>query len=194
MKKCSQCGLVSDDSVFECESCGGTVFAWSPRSIPEDPGGKPVRTELPVERRNGMVILRCRTPDEALLVQEQLEQADIIAVLPNEAEMERQFAQQDFIEVQIPAEAYDSSEEVRSIVGFSSCAPVLDPAVVGYTTTQKCLAALLGFFFVPGLLLFAWILTGYKESGENQKAKDLKWSVFFGFSLWIFFLLLTALL
>lgn len=127
-----------------------------------------------------MVALKCRTPGEAQLVLENLESAEVVALMPNYEEMVLQYENSGYVEVQIPADVYDSSPDLRAMVEFSTaieCDPTESAApnapTTGYTPIEKYLASLLGVLIVPGLFLFVWQLTHHREAGEEQKAKDL---------------------
>jgi hypothetical protein len=116
-----------------------------------------------------MVSLRCRTPHEALLIRENLEAEDIIATLPNEEEMLLQYEEKGYVDVEIPAAAYDSAGELRSIVEFSAT-----PCEPGLPLQGKLFAMLLGAVIVPGILIFAWLITSYRAHGEERKAKQFR--------------------
>jgi len=128
-----------------------------------------------------MVTLKCRTPAEASLVRENLESAGVIALLPDEKELVLQHKQKGYVELEIPAAAYYAAGDLPSIVEFS--APPQPAPGIG--VSGKLLAMLLAAVIVPGLLIFAWLLTSYRKHGEERKAKELKLWFFIGLAVWL---------
>jgi hypothetical protein len=182
MKKCTRCGLLNDDVATSCTTCGFTVFAENPTRAQHQRGHADAsHANVTAKRRGNMVILKCRTPDEAYLVRENLQSGDVIATLPTEEEMLLQYQQKGYVEVEVPAAAYDSAGDLRSIVEFS--APPSEPRLPLH---GKLLAIFLAILIVPGLLIFAWLLTSYRAHGEQKKAKEFK--------LWFLIGLVTRLL
>src|SRR6478609_5401608 len=70
------------------------------------------------QRKGNVIILKCRTPQEAYLVSDELEKADIIPILPGEKELLRQFKRNGCVELQVSANAYESVADLRSVVEF----------------------------------------------------------------------------
>lgn len=176
MKKCTRCGLLNDDTADSCSGCGFTAFKEKPADArPHEANRLLAQVGVTVTRHGTMVTLRCRTPHEALLVRENLEAGDIIATLPNEEEMLRQYEDKGYVDVEIPAAAYDSAGELRSIVEFSAA-----PCEPGLPLHGKMFAMLLGAVIVPGILIFAWLLTSYRDQGEERKANQFKLWFFLG--------------
>jgi hypothetical protein len=183
--------LLNEDTAEYCESCEFREFAERPPERRQrQREGKALRSALPVERRGGMVALKCRTPGEAQLVLENLESAEVVALMPNYEEMVLQYENNGYVEVQIPADVYDSSPDLRAMVEFSISEPAAsNPATASYTSMQKFLAGVLGVVFVPGLIIFAWQLTHHREAGEEKMARDLKFWFLVGIGGWVFLLL-----
>jgi hypothetical protein len=189
MKKCARCDLLNSDTAEICSGCGFTVFEEKPEHARQPkPTPAPAGPGLTAERRGDMVTLKCRTPAEACLVRESLESADIIALLPDENEIELQYSQKGFVEVQIPAAAYDSAGDLRSIVEFS--AP--PPPAPGIGLLGKFLAMFLAVMIVPGALIFAWLLTSYRKHGELRKAKEFKRWFLIGLAVWLLGIIVSA--
>ena len=181
MKKCARCDLLNGDTAETCSGCGFTVFEEKPEHARQPkPTLGSAGSGLAAERHGDMVTLKCRTLAEACLVRESLESADIIALLPDENEIGLQYSQEGYVEVRIPAAAYDSAGDLRSIVEFS--APLPPPPGIG--STGKFLAMLLAVMIVPGALIFAWLLTSYRKHGEERKAKELKHWFLMGLAVW----------
>ncbi len=132
-----------------------------------------------------MVTLRCRTPGEANLVRENLGSGDVLAVIPDEEEMWRQYERHGFVEVQISAAAYDADPELRSVVEFSTERVGHDHSTDPLGTTEKIFAALLGVVIVPGLLVFVGIQIRYEDKGYDRKARELKKWFVFGAASWL---------
>jgi len=73
----------------------------------------------PIAHKDGSAItLKCRTPEEAFLVCDELEKADIIPILPDEEELLSQFRRDGYVEVRVSAKAYESLADLRSTVEF----------------------------------------------------------------------------
>jgi hypothetical protein len=106
----------------------------------------------------------------AYLVIENLQSADVIALLPDEDEMVRQYKDKGYVELKIPAEAYDSAGDIRSAVEFS--APQASQPTIGLF--GKIVGFYLGLLNLLGLLVFLALLRGYRKQGEEIKAKELK--------------------
>jgi hypothetical protein len=136
-----------------------------------------------------MVTLKCRTPAEACLVRENLESGGVIATLPDETEMALlQYTQKGYVEVNIPAAAYDADSDLRSIVEFS--APPPPPPGIGLV--GKVAAVCLAVMIVPGLLVFVWLLQSYKKHGEERKARELKLCFLLGLSIWLLIITMSV--
>lgn len=101
-----------------------------------------------------------------------------------------QHNQKGYVELEIPAAAYDSARDLRSIVEFSG-PPPLPP---GIGLPGKILAMFLAALIVPGLLIFAWLLTSYKKHGEDRKARELKLWFFIGLAFWLFVIIASVVL
>jgi hypothetical protein len=177
MKKCARCGLLNAEKAQSCSNCGFTAFEEKPAHVPgPKPSADIANPRIAIERHGAMMTLKCRTPAEAWLVRENVEFAGISALLPDEREMVLQHNQKGYVELEIPAAAYDSARDLRSIVEFSA-PPPLPP---GIGLPGKILAMFLAALIVPGLLIFAWLLTSYKKHGEDRKARELKLWFFIG--------------
>jgi hypothetical protein len=100
-----------------------------------------------------------------------------------------QYEQKGFVEVEIPAAAYDSAGDLRSIVEFS-----VTPQPEGLPPHGKLLAAFLAVMIVPGVLIFAWLLSSYRAHGEERKAKELKLWFLIGLAAWALIIVLSLAL
>src|SRR5262245_31312560 len=87
MKLCLQCEQENEDDARFCQRCrhDGFISVETPTSTeqPElgSPPAKPTLEYLTTERAGNLVVLKCRTPEEAILVAGELEAADILAIL-----------------------------------------------------------------------------------------------------------------
>jgi len=182
MKKCVRCGLLNEDKAEACSKCEFTLFEEKPSEGPRRKlTAEPASPGVTAERHGAMVRLKCRTPAEACLIRETLESAGVIALLPDENEMCLQYSQKGYVELEIPAAAYHPAGDLPSIAEFS----VPPPPPPGIGLHAKILAMLLAAVIVPGLLVFAWVLTGYKNHGEERKAKEFKLWFFIGLAAWL---------
>jgi len=132
-----------------------------------------------------MVTLKCRTPAEARLVRENFESAGVIALAPQEEQMLLQYKKNGYVEVQVPADAYDSTGDLRSVVEFS----ISGSDAGGLRFIQKLFAASLGVLIIPGLLIFAWLLTSYRKQGLQREAKEFKFWFLVGVGAWVLIIL-----
>ena len=62
-----------------------------------------------------MITLKCRTPEEAFLVCDELEAADILTILPDQEELLLQYQRNGYVEVRVSARAYESLADLRSV-------------------------------------------------------------------------------
>jgi hypothetical protein len=195
MKKCDYCGGVNDDTVAQCRECGSSAFGTGARQKPATAPRAPEPDEVPLpaiaKREGNFVILKCRTPDEAHLVSEELEKEDIIAPLPNDAELLADFERKGYVELQVSARAYKSEAVLRAIVEFQ------------YKRTRgqqplswagKAVGVTCGFVIVPGLLIFIWLLSSYQKNGYHRMAKELKLCYFIGVASWLLLMCGLAIL
>jgi hypothetical protein len=73
----------------------------------------------PIAQKDGSsVTLRCRTPWEAFLICDELEEADILSILPDGEKLLAQFERDGYVEVRVSAKAYESLADRRSTVEF----------------------------------------------------------------------------
>jgi len=137
----------------------------------------------PVANKKGRVItLKCRTPDEAYLVAEELERADIVTILPDEESLLLEYKKNGCVEVLVSARAYESADELRSVVEYRYCVVRGD---LRLSYRGKLFASSLGVVIVPGLLIFAWLRASYKANGYERRAKELKLWFLVGVISWV---------
>jgi hypothetical protein len=88
MKKCDYCGRMNDDGNTTCHECGSCGFSKPSDAISGTESRKLDPDEIPLppmaHKDGSAITLKCRTPEEAFLVCDELEKADIIPILPDE--------------------------------------------------------------------------------------------------------------
>ncbi len=147
---------------------------------------KPEPEELPstglAEKEGNVITLKCRTPSEAYLVSEELEKADIVTILPGEDELFSEYRRSGYVELRVSAKAYESVADLRSVVEFQHKRLRADQPLpyVGKMIAMGC-----AVLVVPGLLVFAWLLSGYRANGYSRMAKEFKFWFFLGVASWV---------
>jgi hypothetical protein len=191
MKKCDYCGQLTDDAATTCRGCGSSGFAAPGESVAVADPRKLEPDEIPltaIARKDGSAItLKCRTPEEAYLVCDELEKADILTILPDEEELLSLFRRDGFVEVRVSAKAYESVADLRSAVEFQYKRVRADQPLANF---GKVVGMGCAIMIVPGLLVFAWLLTSYRKHGYDRRAKEFKFWFFLGVAAWL--LLLAA--
>jgi hypothetical protein len=173
MKKCSYCGRQSDDSAVACGECGNPDFDKQPAlAIAKPPvlPGPARRSEPAIAVPHGsMMLLRCRTPDEAYLVAEQLEATDILPLVPDTETMQLELREKGYISIAVSAEYYKATVELPYVIERRHWT---DRAHVGLTVHMGWFVFTLGLLFLPGWLMFAIVRRGYTRQGFTNKAKQ----------------------
>ena len=186
MKQCDYCGRSNDDAVTACCECGSSLLAT--RSQPETLGSprKLEPDETPqgaFAQKDGNVIkLKCRTPEEAYLVSDELENHDIVPILPDDGELYSEYKRNGYVEVRVSAKAYESVADLRPVVEFQHKRLRGEQALPYF---GKALAMGCGAFLEPGWLVFAWLLSSYQANGYYRKAKEFKLWFLFGLVAWV---------
>jgi hypothetical protein len=191
MKKCDYCGRVNDDAATACHECGSSGFAARGDSVSVTESRKLDPDEIPLaaiaQKDGSAMTLKCRTPEEAYLVCDELEKADILTILPDEEELVSQFGRNGYVEVRVSAKAYESLADLRSTVEFQYKRVRAEQPL---PHSAKLVAAGCAMMIVPGVLVFAWLLSSYQKDGYDRMARDLKFWFFLGIGAWL--LLLAA--
>jgi hypothetical protein len=187
MKKCAHCGLLNDAAAAACTNCGGKDFRLKPperrRPEVEEERPRPAPAPLAGQRQGEIVTLKCRTPGEAYLVCQSLGSSNATAVLPDEEQILAQYKRHGYVEVQVPADAYDSNDDLRSVVGLpGSCGPDQKPPVYKLQLFEIVSALFLGFFFFPGAVVFWSLVDRCIKRGERWKIRRLCVLFFIGLS------------
>jgi hypothetical protein len=148
--------------------------------------------EIPLQamakKDHGSIVLKCRTPEEAYLVCDELEKSDILAILPEEHELLAQFKANGYVEVKVSANFYGQLPDLRSSVEFQYKRLRAEKPLSPF---GKLLGIGCGLMPFPGAFVFAWLLTSYKKNGYARMRRNLKFWFFVGFISWV--LLITAM-
>ena len=143
------------------------------------------------QKDSGAMILRCRTPGEAYLICDELEKEDVVTILPDEEELLTQFKRNGYVEVRVSAKNYESLANLRSTVEFQYKRLRSEQPLRPF---GKILGLLMGMMPLPGIFVFRYLLTSYRENGYLRMARDLKLWFFLGFAAWVLLIILLTLL
>ncbi len=192
MKDCEYCGRENDEAATRCCECGSSAFAAGREPAKASRQQQLDRDEIAPDamarKDGGAIRLKCRTPEEAYLVCEELEEADILTILPDQQELELQYQRNGYVEVRVSARAYESLADLRSVVEFQHRRVRSEQPL---PTFGKLVGIGSAVMIVPGALVFAWLLSSYRKDGYDQMAKELKLWFFLGVAAWL--LMLCAL-
>jgi hypothetical protein len=133
----------------------------------------------PIQTSGWATIFQCRTPEEAALVADQLEAADIVPLLPLTLP---ENLEDHVIPVQVSTRALPANDELRASLGFryeQHCAQQ------GLPFLMKAIAFCLPGLFLFGFLFFAIEAQRYRREGFERKAQQ--WARWFAYGLigWI---------
>jgi hypothetical protein len=191
MRTCDYCGRVNEDAAMTCYECGSSGFAARSDSELAAESRKLDPDEIPLAaiavKDGSAMTLRCRTPGEAYLICDELEKADILSILPEEEELLSRFRNNGHVEVRVSAKAYQSLVDLKSTVEFQYKRLRAEQPLPHF---GKLVAIGCAMMLVPGVLMFAWLLTSYRKNGYDRKARDFKFWFFLGVAAWL--LLLAA--
>ncbi len=186
MKKCNYCRKQDNDEAPACHGCGWTDFVPKP-----DPKLKPHKRDPEEDspasvavRRGAIITLKCRTPGEAYLVANELERADIIALLAVKKRLLLEYRKMGCVEVLVSAKTYEPMTALRRVVEFRNYKPELvrDRSL---SYPAKICATGLGVVIVPGLLIYTWLQDRYKVEGYKRRAKELRLWFLLGALSWV---------
>ena len=187
MKACKYCGRENDDQVAHCGECGSIEFkSKAPARIAESVSAvqpAPVTPEALIGVAKGPLITRitCRTPQEAALVIMELESADIIGIVENEVVQEAGVSS--IADRQIPVltstKAYEAASELHAAI---------DPIVFAKAPlpwATRCLIMFLPMLMCGGVVMYWEILSSYKRSGQERRAREARLWFARGLALWV---------
>lgn len=181
MKACRHCEQENENDAQACEVCGHTEFGpvvFGPVELPP-----PVRPlgQVAMAREGRLVIMTCRTVEEATLLTRELHAEDILVLPPDEADQAREFASVGAVNLRLSARAFDaSSKELRAAIGPE---PVPDPAAEPLKPPMKVLATALGLLNLPSLYLLVLAILIYESRGLRRKTKTFLGWYALGFAL-----------
>lgn len=186
-KVCDYCGLRNASDADLCRGCGSVLDVSTLLEVSEIPQRSPPvsRERLPVSTLDGGVVtLRCRTPEEAFLVRDELGEADILAILPDE--VEEQYAETGVVEVRVSAKSLQAMPELQAAVE-SRYQKVRTRQTL--PSGMKALAMGCGAFFLPGLLAYPFFVLGYQKHGYLRMAREFQKWFFLGLASWVLLIL-----
>ena len=110
MKRCSFCGRQHDDSTDVCNECGSPIVSTEVELAIKGPCREPDEIPTPplAQKEGNAITLRCRTPGEAYLVKDELEQSDIVTILPEDKALYLEYKRNGYVEIRVSAKAYSS--------------------------------------------------------------------------------------
>jgi hypothetical protein len=147
-----------------------------------EPEPEEVLAQSFAQKDGNTITLKCRTPEEAYLVSDELEKADIIPILPAEDELLSKYKRNGDVELRVSAKAYESVAGLRSVVEFQHKRLRAEQPL---PSMGKALAMGCAVVPVPGLLVFAWLLSSYRANGYHRHAKEFKFWFFLGVASWL---------
>ena len=171
---------------MRCSECGASVFAPQLQPRQGHASCKLGAEELPpaafAQKDGNAIKLRCRTPEEAYLVVDELEKSDILTILPSEEELLAEYKRKGCVELRVSAKAYESLADLRSVVEFQHIQSLEDQPLL---FEGKAMALGCAFVILPGLLVFPWLLSNYRKNGYHRMAKEFKLWFFIGVAAWL---------
>ena len=197
MKSCGYCGRDNHDAATYCSECGSSEWkaVLPPTPIHANPEVRPeAMASDPVITRSGSITsIQCRTLKEAALVAEQLENADILPILPEEpSEKFPEKSDGDYlVQVQVSTRALEADKELSESLSFRSdahCAK--QPLPLGLKITALCLPAI----FIIGLMIFIVEAGSLRTQGFARKAREWKRWFVLGLIAWAAVVLIVVAL
>ena len=120
-------------------------------------------------------MLKCRTPNEAFLVAEELEAADILVLFPDEEAMLQEFTTHGHVSLKVSAQSYAAAKELQDVI---ECRQWQKLGEQPLSLKMTLMALGLGIIFVPGLIFFFMTYKEYEKKGFSRKASTFgKWFV-----------------
>src|SRR5881394_4445507 len=104
MKRCEHCGRLNDDGARRCHICGKQAANRSKRVPPRICDVSKNLTPEIEDTGDCMLTIRCRTPEEAYLIMEQLACSNIIVVSPGRATMNKACQSRGYVGLKVSAQ------------------------------------------------------------------------------------------
>jgi hypothetical protein len=183
MKKCRQCGCEINDFVSVCHHCAQGEFQPAVLSAPRRPGPRKIVSKIPhviTETVDKISILKCRTPDEAFLVAEELEAADILVIFPDDEAMWQEFKTEGCVSIKVLAQSYAAARDLQEVIECRQWRKIGEQRL---SVEMVLLGIGLGVIFLPGLVLALMVCRGYETKGYLRKAKTFLICFTAGFAL-----------
>jgi hypothetical protein len=124
-------------------------------------------------------------------VSDELEKDDIITLLPEQDELLSEYKRNGYVELRVSAKAYESVADLKSVVEFQyKQLRAENPLpLIGKVMAMGC-----AVMIVPGLLIFTFMLSSYRENGYARMAKEFKLWFLLGIAGWLLVFVVCCLL
>ena len=193
MKLCNYCGRENENDAVNCRECGlaqwKQVMPAEPPTARTEPEPQPTVPQAIVTRTGLATTIQCRGLLEASLVAEQLEEADIVTLVPQDLEPNCLVGSEALVTVQVSTKALESEKELCASVAFTyeqQCAQ--QPL----TLMMKIIALCLPTIFPVGLIILIVEERRYRNQGLEKKAREwVRWFAF-GFFGWLIIVVFVA--
>ena len=176
MKKCLQCGHENDSDALACHNCRNLAFEQEVMAPPPKSDSRKFISKIPhltIETAGRLSVLKCRTPNEAFLVAEELEAADILVMFPDEEDMLQEFQTHGYVSIKVSAQSYADAKELQGVI---ECRQWQQQREQPLSIKMALLAVGLGIMFCPGLIFFFMLYKGYEKKGFSRKTNTFgKW-------------------
>ena len=125
-----------------------------------------------------MTLINCRSDEEAGLVIQQLEAADIVPLISTDEIRKPRPGKSGYYPVQVSTQAYQSSTELKDIIEYD---PAVASAAMSLGLEMSVVAFILPVLFPIGFFVFVFAAWDFSRLGLHRKACD--WSKWFGLGL-----------
>jgi hypothetical protein len=156
----------------------------------QNPSQKGAPPAARAQSEAGLISVKCRTLEEASLICEQLEKADIIVGLPEDQELESQFREKGYVEIKVSTAAYAQLTELKSSVEFL----YQHTAAEKRLSTQGILLSIGCGLLTPfGALVFLKLFFSNKRSGYIRRSREIAFWFVVGAIIWAIAVLVFGL-
>jgi hypothetical protein len=125
---------------------------------------------MTIEQHEDLTLLKCRSPGEAYLIAQQLEEADILVSLPEAKVITEEFHHKGFVSLRVSTQAYEAATEVQRRIDrrrWESDLSLRPPSLA-----MNLVAVSLGLINVLGLPIFVLLHGIYVEKGYRRRANS----------------------
>src|SRR6266478_10114944 len=193
MKLCNYCGRENENDAVNCRECGMAqwkqVMPAEPPTARTEPEPQPTVPHAIVTRTGLATTIQCRGLLEASLVAEQLEEADIVTLVPEDLESNCLVGSEALVTVQVSTKALEAEKELCASVAFTyeqQCAQ--QPLPLMMKIIALCLPAILHVGFI---LLFIEAQRFTNQGLERKAGEWVRWFAF-GFFGWLIIVVFVA--